>query len=129
MRYLTVMQVIDLHTRLLAQSGGLSGIRDRGGLDAAVAQPRMTFGGVDLYPTLIDKAAALGFSLISNHPFIDGNKRIGHLAMETFLFVNGCEIDCPVDEQEQVILKVAAGEMERPEFVSWLQSRITAGNR
>lgn len=60
--------------------------------DIAVAQPRMTFGGEDLYPTIIEKASALGFSLINNHPFIDGNKRLGHAAIETFLVLNGFEV-------------------------------------
>ena len=83
----------------------------------------MTFGGEDLYPTLVEKAAALGFSLMKNHPFLDGNKRIGHAAMETLLVLNGYEIDAPVDEQEQVVFRMASGEMEREEFTSWLQSR------
>ena len=73
----------------------------------------MTFGGEDLYPTLVDKAAALGFSLILNHPFLDGNKRIGHAVMEVFLILNGYEISATVDEQEQVILALAAGRMSR----------------
>ena len=60
----------------------------------------MSFGGTELYPTLVEKAAALGFSLIKNHPFVDGNKRVGHAAMETFLVLNGHEIDAPVPEQE-----------------------------
>ena len=84
-RYLTLEEVLELHRLTLEQSGGLSGVRDFGGLDSAVAQPRMTFGGQDLYPNLPEKAAALGFSLVCNHPFVDGNKRIGHAALETFL--------------------------------------------
>ncbi|MEO1149149.1 MAG: type II toxin-antitoxin system death-on-curing family toxin, partial [Cyanobacteria bacterium J06638_22] len=68
--------------------------------------PRMTFGGEDLYPTLVDKAAALGFSLVMNHPFVDGNKRTGHAAMETFLVMNDLEILAPVDEQELIILSL-----------------------
>ena len=91
---------------------------------SALAQPEMTFGGEDLYPTLIDKAAALGFSLVNNHPFVDGNKRIGHAVMETFLVLNGFEISASADEQERVILLLAAGEMEREEFTEWLRSRV-----
>lgn len=93
-------------------------------LESALAQPHMTFGGKDLYPTLVEKAAALGSSLISNHPFVDGNKRIGHAAMEVFLFLNGYEIDAPVDEQEQVILQLAAGELERRECTGWLRTHV-----
>ena len=85
----------------------------------------MTFGGEDLYPALVEKAAAIGFSLVMNHPFIDGNKRIGHAAMETFLVLNGHEIDAPVDEQEDVILRLAAGDLGRAEFIEWLGARIT----
>jgi death on curing protein len=83
-RFLSLDDVRSLHARLIAVSGGSDGLRDLGGLESAIAQPRMTFGGVDLYPTVVEKAAALCFSLVMNHPFIDGNKRVGHAAMETF---------------------------------------------
>lgn len=107
----------------MAQSGGLAGIRDLGALEPALAQPRMTFGGEDLSPTLVDKAAALGFSLI-NHPFTDGNKRIGHAAMEAFLVLNGHEIIAPVDEQERLILDVAAGTIAREALAAWLRGHV-----
>ena len=86
----------------------------------------MTFGGQELYPTLVDKAAALGFSLIQNHPFVDGNKRTGHAAMETFLVLNGYKIRGTVDEQVEVILHVAASEMGRDGFLDWLRQHIQA---
>ena len=86
MRYLSLNEVLELYRRIIQQSGGLLGIRDLGGLESAVAQPRMTFGNQELYSTVIEKAAALAFSLIQNHPFVDGNKRTGHAAMETFLW-------------------------------------------
>lgn len=123
-RCLSVTEVRGLHQRLIAQSGGSPGLRDGGALASAVAQPQMTFGGQDFYPGLAAQASALGFSLILNHPFIDGNKRIGHLAMETFLVLNGYEIVAPVSEQERVILAVAAGQIEREEFTQWLASHI-----
>ena len=72
----------------------------------------MTFGGKDLYPSLVEKAAALGYSLIQNHPFLDGNKRTGHAVMEVFLSLNDFEIQSSVDEQENIILQVASGEMD-----------------
>ncbi len=81
----------------------------------------MTFSGKDLYKTIIDKAAALGFSLIMNHPFIDGNKRTGHASMELFLYFNGFEIKCDLIEQEKVILQVASGNMNRKDFTKWLK--------
>jgi death-on-curing protein len=124
MRYLTLDEVLALHRMVIAQSGGSPGLRDPGALDSAVAQPRMTFGGENLYPTLIDKAAALGFSLVMNHAFVDGNKRIGHAAMETFLVLNGAEIAASVDEQERVILDLAAGRIRREAFTEWLRSRV-----
>ena len=81
MRRLSLGEVLTLHQRLLDQTGGAQGLRDLGALESTVAQPRMTFGGEDLYPDLPMKTAALGFSLIQNHPFIVGNKRVGHAAM------------------------------------------------
>jgi death-on-curing protein len=84
----------------------------------------MTFGGQDLYPTVIDKASALCFSLVMNHPFIDGNKRVGHFAMETFLVLNGMEIAASVDEQEQLILQLAQGNIARDRFTEWLGAHV-----
>ncbi|RCJ16221.1 death-on-curing protein [Nostoc sp. ATCC 43529] len=124
--YLLLVEVLGLHRQIIEQSGGKLGIRDLGGLESAIAQPRMTFGGEDLYPKIIDKAVALGFSIIMNHPFIDGNKRTGHASMETFLILNGIEISASVDEQEQVILAVASGELKREAFAEWLLQHTTA---
>ncbi|MCB0191238.1 MAG: type II toxin-antitoxin system death-on-curing family toxin [Anaerolineae bacterium] len=126
MRYLTFSEVLDLYHRILEQSGGLVGIRDLGALKSAVAQPRLTFEEQELYPTLVDKAVAIGFSLIKNHPFVDGNKRIGHAAMEVFLLLNGYEIDSYVDDQERIILRVAAGTISREEMKKWLEVHIVA---
>lgn len=124
MRYLTLHEVLELYYRVMEQSGGAIGIRDLNAFASALAQPRMTFGGQELYPTIVEKASALGFSLIRNHPFVDGNKRIGHAAMETFLVLNGYEIEASVDEQERVILQVAAGEMGREAFTDWLRAHL-----
>ena len=124
MRYLTLNEVLALHRRIIEQPGGAGGIRDVGALESALAQPRMTFDGKELYPTLIEKASTLGYFLIKNHPFVDGNKRVGHAAMETFLVLNGFEIDAPIDEQEKAILQVAAGSLEREAFTAWLRGHI-----
>ena len=126
MRYLTLVEVLNLHRRIIEQSAGALGIRDLGLLESAIAQPRMSFDSEELYPTVIDKAVALGFSIIMNHPFIDGNKRTGHAAMETFLILNGLEISASVDEQEQVILAVASGAVGREAFAEWLRQHTTA---
>ena len=98
-------------------------------MESAVAQPEATFGGEELYPDLASKAAALGHSLIQNHPFVDGNKRIGHAAMEVFLLLNGHEIDASVDEQEQVIIQVASGKVSRIELGEWLREHVVVRNR
>ena len=124
MRYLTLNEVLELYRRIMEQSGGSVGIHDLGALESALAQPRVTFGGEELYPAVIEKASALGFSIIKNHPFVDGNKRTGHAAMETFLVLNGYEIEATVDEQERIILQVAAGELGRDEFTDWLRSHV-----
>lgn len=125
MRILTLDEVLELHQLVLKSSGGAAGVRDHGALESALAQPLMTFGGAELYPTLADKASALGFSLVMNHPFVDGNKRIGHAAMETFLVLNGLEITATVQEQEAVILALAAGTLKREPFTEWVRSHIT----
>ena len=124
MRYLTLEEVLALHARVISISGGPLGVRDPNGLESAVAQPQMTFGGVDLYATIARKAAALGHSLISNHPFVDGNKRVGHAAMEVMLVLNGYEISAAVDEQEEVIIAVASGTLSREDFCSWVERRV-----
>lgn len=124
MRYLTVEEVLILYHQMMRRTGGSPGLRDQGALLSALAQPKMTFDGVELYPTLIDKASALGYSLIMNHPFIDGNKRIGHLSVEAFLFLNGMEIQASVSEQEEIILRLAAGELSRSEWTAWLEAHV-----
>ena len=126
MRYLTLSEVLELHRLALEQSGGAQGLRDPGGLKSALAQAIMTFNGQDLYPTLVEKAAALCFSLVLNHPFVDGNKRVGHFAMETLLVMNGYEIAADIKEQEQVILRLAVGQIEREEFTEWLRAHLIA---
>jgi death-on-curing protein len=126
MRYLSREEVLLLHQAIIAQSGGSAGVRDPGLLESALAQPRMTFGGADLHPTLLEKAAVLGFGLISNHPFVDGNKRIGHAAMEVFLQLNGYEIVAEVDEQEAIVLQIASGTLDRDAFMGWLAAYIVA---
>lgn len=86
----------------------------------------MTFENRDLYPTISAKAAALAHALIQNHPFLDGNKRVGHAAMEVFLVLNHYEINAGVDEQEEVILTVARGTMSRSELAEWLSKHLVA---
>ena len=86
MRYLSLGEVLELHRLIIQQSGGAVGVRNLAALESAIAQPRMTFDGHDLYPSLEAKAAAICFFIVQNHPFLDGNKRCGHAAMETFRY-------------------------------------------
>jgi len=128
-RYLTLGEILVLYERLLALSGGRGGIRDLGALESAVAQPRMTFAGQDLYPDLVTKATALAYSLIQNHPFVDGNKRAGHAALATFLILNGHDLESTVDEAERVILGVAAGEIDRDGLAAWIRRSLRSRSR
>ena len=124
MRYLTVGEVLELYNRVMKQSGGLVGILNLGSLESAVAQPRMVFNGEDLYTTVVEKASTLGYSIIQNHPFVDGNKRAGHAALEIFLLLNGYEISASVDEQTEIVLGVASGKIDRKTFTEWLENHI-----
>jgi len=124
MRYLSLREILELHEAVIEISGGARGIRDMRALESAVNQPRLTFNQADLYPNIVAKAAALCFFLVINHPFVDGNKRVGHAAMETFLILNGCEIEVTVAEQEQIILDLAAGQLTREAFTNWLKDHV-----
>ena len=124
MRYLTLAEVVDLHRRLIDLTGGAPGIRDLGVLESALAQPKATFGAADLYPTLAEKAAALCRSLVLGHPFDDGNKRVGHAAMEIFLVLNGVEIDARTDDQERLMLDLATGRIGQSQLTDWLRQHL-----
>ena len=126
MRYLGLAQVVELHQRILATTGGAPGVRDLGALESALAQPKATFAGRDLHRTLAEKAAAWCFSLTQNHPFVDGNKRVAHAAMETFLILNGHEVRASVDEQERVMLDLASGKATRESLAGWLRDHLHA---
>ncbi len=124
MRYLSIEQVIELHRLIVSQSGGSGELRDQGALESAVAQPMMTFDGADLYPTIAAKAGALAHALNQNHPFLDGNKRIGHAAIEVFLVIIGKEIRGAVEEQETLIIAIASGQISRAEFIDWIDDHL-----
>jgi death-on-curing protein len=121
MRYLTLGEVVALHRAIVASSGGGDGIRDLGALESALAQPKATFGSEDLYPSAAEKASALAFSLAMNHPFVDGNKRIAHAAMAVFLDLNGFAIEATVDDQERLMLDLAAGTLPRDALTAWVK--------
>lgn len=122
MKRLTKEQVILLHAELIKETGGTDGIRDDGLLESALNAPFQSFDGVDSFPSIQQKAARLGFGLIQNHAFVDGNKRIGTHAMLVFLALNGIEIEYTQDELSSVILEVAAGNCSFEELVKWIIS-------
>ena len=124
MKILKKRQILLLHSVLIAESGGSDGVRDEGLLDSAVNTPFQTFSGQDLYPTVLEKAVRLGFGLIRNHPFIDGNKRIGTHAMLVFLSLNSITLSYEDDELISTILSVASGEMDADGLLKWIQQHI-----
>ena len=124
--YLSIEQVLAFHESLVARFGGASGLRDRGGLEAAVARPAMTFGGEDLYDDLAAKAAALMHSLVLNHPFVDGNKRVGVASAELFLELNGSALEASDEALERLTLAVAEGTVAAEALAIWFRQRLRA---
>ena len=120
MKRLTVSQIKRLHTLLISETGGLDGVRDEGLLESAVNAPFQTFDSIPLYPTIEAKAARLGYALVKNHAFVDGNKRIGMLAMLTFLEMNGAARDCTDEEVVRVGLALADGSMDDKALLHWI---------
>lgn len=120
MKRLNERQVLRMHEQLLAQTGGMPGVRDEGLLQSALEAPFQSFGGDDIYPSIQQKAARLGYGLIKNHPFLDGNKRIGTHVMLVFLCLNGIELDYTQKELEDIILSVAASEAGSDDLLRWL---------
>jgi death on curing protein len=127
--YLTAPQVLFIHSRLIAETGGARGIRDLGLLAAAVARPQATFDGADLYPDLFRKAAALMESIVRNHPFVDGNKRTGITAAGLMLRLNDRRLIASNDELEAFTLGVARGETDLATISTWLESYSVPGHR
>lgn len=121
--WLSVGQVLALHAIQIERFGGSRGLRDRGALESAVARPQMTFGGDDLYPDVGAKAAALLHSLLQNHRFVDGNKRVGAHAMVLFLLANGHEPEFSPTELTEMTLGVARGELAAEALAIWIRQR------
>ena len=117
---LSKSQVLLIHDQVIAETGGSSGLRDEGMLDSALNAPFQTFSGEDIYPSLQQKATRLCFGLVKNHPFIDGNKRIGAHAMLVFLALNGIELQYLQTELSDIILQLAAGEIESADLLHWI---------
>ena len=124
MKILSKQQILLLHKILIEKFGGVVGVRDENLLDSAIYAPFQTFGGNELYPTATEKAARLGFGLIKNHPFIDGNKRIGTHAMLTLLELNNFFVDYDEENLTEIIFRVADGSCDYSDLLKWLNNHI-----
>jgi death-on-curing protein len=116
--------VINVHEILIEKFGGIHGIRDKKRLESAISRPFMTFDQQDLYPSPIEKAAALLESVISNHPFLDGNKRIGYVLMQYFLMENNLEVSATQTEKYEFIIRIAQGQLDYVQIRLWLSERV-----
>ena len=120
MKTFTKHQILLLHEHLIRETGGSHGIRDEGMLESALSAPFQEFQSFSPYPTLWQKAARLGYGVIMNHPFVDGNKRSGVRAMLTLLLLNGIELEYTQQELSEIILHVAAGESGYEDLLAWI---------
>ena len=124
----TKKNIIELHSDLIQDFGGIDGIRDENLLESAIETPFQTFGGQDLYSTFIEKAARLCYGIIKNHPFLDGNKRIGTHAMLTFFDRNNVQIKYDAKDLIGEIFGVAGGSVTYEDFLNWLEAHIQNEN-
>lgn len=127
MMILTVEEIMVLHSKLTARTGGSDGIRDRGLLESAVYSADMTFGGFEAYPTIIEKAARLMYALVNNHAFVDGNKRIGILAMLVTLRLNNVKLVFTQAELIDFGLSAADGSLEYDDILDWINKHLEKG--
>lgn len=119
---LTIDEIIELHGKLVAKTGGSNGLRDLGLLESAVYSAQMSFGDEEVYPTVMEKAARLMYAIVSNHAFVDGNKRIGVFVMLMTLRLNGIILQYTQSELIELGLSVAAGKLKYEDILNWLQS-------
>ena len=124
MIWIGVEEVILIHSRIIAASGGLDGLRDRAGLEAAIAAPLQSFGEQDLFPTDIEKIARLGYGLASNHAFIDGNKRIGAMLVQLLLKWNGYHLELQAGELADMFISIADGRADESALLDWIQAHL-----
>ena len=124
MIWISAEDVILIHSRVIEGSGGLDGLRDRDGLEAAVAAPMQTFDGTELYPTDIEKIARLGFGLASNHAFVDGNKRIGAMMTQLLLKWNGYDLTLHTGELADMFIAIADGTAKEKDLLDWIHRHL-----
>ena len=122
MRYLYPNQIVYLHQRIIQETGGTQGLRDRKLLESAVFRPQATFGGTDLYADIYTKAAVLGYSIIQNHPFLDGNKRVGFEAMRLMLRLNGLDVRADLNVKYDFVIEIAKGNLNEQQIIAWLKT-------
>ena len=120
---ISIEQVITIHEILIDKFGGAKGLRDLALLESALSRPYQTFGGIELHENQFQKAAAIIQSLLINHPFIDGNKRIGFVVMRLILLEKGWEINATQDEKYLFVINIASGKMEFNEISDWIKSK------
>lgn len=124
MKWISKEQVLSLHSELVAEFGGVDGIWDGAMLDSALNAPFQNFEGVDLYHGVIEKAARIRYGLVKNHPFVDGNKRIGTHIMLVFLGLNNILLEYEDDDLIDVILSIASGDMDDKKLREWIENHI-----
>ena len=117
--------VLIVHTDLLQRYGGSAGLRDRNLLESAIAQPKITVGGKYAHKTIFDKAAAYGFHICMNHPFVDGNKRVAFALMDMFLQKNGWDISSKEEEAYSMMMSLASGKLTKAALSSWLKDHTS----
>jgi death on curing protein len=123
---ITKEEVFLIHDEVVKLHGGANGIRDIGGLESAIARPFQSFAETDLYPTYFEKAAAIGESIIMNHPFIDGNKRTGYVLMELLLRIEGIKITASDDSLYAFVISISTGELKFDQIVDWLKQNTAS---
>jgi len=128
-KYLTAEQILFIHSRLIDETGGSHGVRDVRLLESALARPRATFGGKDLYPDIFEKAAVLMESIVKNHPFIDGNKRTAITSAGIFLERNGYSFHPTLEELESLTRRMAEGKISLPDAVKWFKKHALKQQR
>ena len=124
MIWINADDVTAIHSRVIAKSGGIDGLRDRDGLEAAVSAPLQSFGGTELFPTELEKIARLGYGLAANHAFLDGNKRIGAMMTQLMLQWNGYRLALNPGELAECFIAIAAGERGEEELLVWIQAHL-----
>lgn len=123
-QYVSLVDALAIHELSIRRYGGIEGTRDEGLLESALAQPQQTFDGVELYPSLAEKAARYAFGIVNNHPFADGNKRTGAAVLAVFLRANGVRFKPRLLNMQEQIIALADGSLSYDELVAWIEEQL-----